>query len=454
MSVVKLRLGPLGAENFTLVRSGVHWLFPPGYLCRANEVLGYCNISLERATPTLWADAVPFADERLQVAFASRVAGRVYPAPGLAPGGYLNVLGVHPWDPETMLVELDRSDVPPEASDPIPGSAMDLRLLLIAGRRMTELADVHGGLLPGWHSRKRAWWCDAPGDLATLLSLGICDVTGVILGEQAAFFEMFEAMEDPAQIVFMPDHPAVPCAPFLLDQFRRTDAERRDIAADLWRGLHEAKMTPTADDWLFAGTLLAALELSPIRDDHPLLTPDGLTNSGPARAMLLSLSAEPQSLLRHQRLGYSLHMLAHLRGATGPATRNWLATAFEPVRRTIADIYRDYTNLIDAVAQGTGGRFLILNRMSTSGQEDIANYAPFDAPMSDTLSNIASKELNIMLDDLAAERDVTIIDVDAIAAEFGGAEHLPDGIHQSAALQAAIRAEIAHCLGSPGTTVS
>jgi hypothetical protein len=77
--------------------------------------------------------------------------------------------------------------------------------------------------------------------------------------------------------------------------------------------------------------------------------------------------------------------------------------------------------------------------MSTSGYEDIVSYAPFDAPMSDTLENIAAKEMNLMLHDLAEECDASIIDVDAVAAEIGGAEHLPDGIHHSATLQALLR---------------
>ena len=89
---------------------------------------------------------------------------------------------------------------------------------------------------------------------------------------------------------------------------------------------------------------------------------------------------------------------------------------------------------------------MILNRMSTSGYEDISSYMGFDAPLSDTLSNVAAKELNLMLQDIADTRDLSIIDVDSIAAELGGARHLPDGIHQSGAMQVALRQEILHNL--------
>ena len=51
-----------------------------------------------------------------------------------------------------------------------------------------------------------------------------------------------------------------------------------------------------------------------------------------------------------------------------------------------------------------------------------------------------------MLHDIAERRDLSIIDVDAIAADLGGAEHLPDGIHQSGSLQVALRSEILHAM--------
>jgi hypothetical protein len=62
--------------------------------------------------------------------------------------------------------------------------------------------------------------------------------------------------------------------------------------------------------------------------------------------------------------------------------------------------------------------------------------------MSNTLANVASKELNLMLQEIADERELHIVDVDAIAADIGGGEHLPDGIHQSGPMQMLLRQEI------------
>jgi hypothetical protein len=211
-------------------------------------------------------------------------------------------------------------------------------------------------------------------------------------------------------------------------------------------GIAKSGSVPTAEDWMFAGTMLSVMERCPMRDTYDLLSDSGLTRGKPADAVLLSLHSEPPSLLRHKTLGYRVHVLRHHQTAAGPAVRSWLANAFEPVPRTVDDIKADYEKLLAAIAKTTGARVLVLNRMSTSGDEDISTYAPFDAPLSATLANVASKELNLMLHDVAANRNVSILDLDAIAADVGGGEHLPDGIHQSKLLQDILRQEILHAL--------
>lgn len=441
-----LTLGSLETDGFAISRSGVRWLCEDGHVCRPNEVIAFCNVVLERLGG-FRRGSQPFADEReLQIAFAPRIGGRLRIVSSSSLGGYLDIVGVHNWDPDTVIAYIE----PAADSDPSSGSsASDLRLLMLAGRRMSDLADVHSGLLPGWHRRARAWWGDGSGDMSTLLSLGLCDATGVVKGNRSAFTEMFEATLDPTHIVYIPDHPIAPCAPVLTSQLARTDDQYQAIVADMMRGLTNRGMVPAADDLLFAGAFLSALRHSPIRDTYDVLTRGGLRKLGPAKAILLSLSAESASTLRHKDLGYEILILQHHQSAAGPAVRAWLRSAFEPVKRTVDDIRRDYLRLLDAIGEATGARILIMNRMSTSGHEDISNYAPFDYPMSETLANIASKELNLMLYDLAEECDFSIVDVDAIAAEFGGAEHVPDGIHQSGTMSSIMRAEILHILATP-----
>jgi hypothetical protein len=439
---IPLRLGTLRADGYDINRSGVRWLCEPGQMCRANQVVAYFDLKFQVAGARP-SDPSPFREEReLQVACAPRVGGRLMFDAAVASGGYLSIVGFNRWEAGAVLGYLATEG----SSSDLPGDAGRLRLLMLAGRRMTPLANVHSGLLPGWYGCSRGWWCEEGEKAVTLLTLGICDVMGVIAGEQCAFLEMFRSETAPSQFVSVSDHPIWPSAPVLLDQLERSATQFRAISADLRAGLSRDGVVPTADDWMFAGAMLSMQQRCPIRETYDLCSASGLTRSGPADAVLLSLNAEPPAILRHKALGYRLYVPRHNRMAAGPAIRKWLDNAFESVGRTIDDIKADYEKLITAIEKTTGARVIILNRMSTSGDENISTYAPFDAPMSGTLHNIASKELNLILHDVAAGRNVAILDVDAIAADIGGGEHLPDGVHQSRALQEILRAEILHVL--------
>jgi hypothetical protein len=355
----------------------------------------------------------------------------------------LNVLPLRAWDAADVIASLETVDTADQES----GEPDTLLPLMLAGRRMGWAVDVDAGLLPGWHRRARAWWGAAAAGMPTLLSLGICDATSVVRGDRSGFLELFEAADRPAQIVTTSEHPVAPCTPIILEQLRRTSAEMAAIRADIGRAL--TADAPTADDYLFLGALLTQLEQSPCRDRLEILGPDGLSKRPPPEAILLSLSAEPRSLMRHRRLGFHLHILGHNLRAAGPRTRAWLRAAFEPVARTPDDIRRDYARLIDTLRAETGARVMVVNLMSTSGREDIFSYGAFDAPLGESLAHISAKEMNLMLEDLCEDRDASVIDVDAIAADIGGGAHLPDGIHQSGLMQSRLRAEILRKLCVP-----
>lgn len=442
MSMIDLKLGALRAEGFEILRSGIRWLCQSGQYCQANQVFAYCNITLEAKTRRIGGPP-PFADElELQIAFAARIDGHIHTSDGAERGGYLSVRTVDAWDPEAVIARIE----PDGESGVSHADPSRLRLLALAGRRMTALADTHSGLLPGWHGRSRGWWCEEGEQPLTLLSLGVCDATGLVLGAQCAFLEMFGEASGAAQMVSIPDHPIAPCTPLLLDQLTRTSAQFDAIATDLRAFLGRQAGTSTADDFIFAGTLLSVMQRNPIRDNYTIFSANGLMKLGPADAVLLSLAVEPNAILRHRKLGYHMHIMRHHQAAAGPAVRAWLNESFEPVRRSVTDIRRDYETLIDTMARMTGARPIILNRMSSSGYEDVSSYLPFDAPLSETLSLVAAKEWNLMLEDIAKERELHIIDVDAVAAEIGGAEHIPDGIHQSGLMQMLLRREVLQVL--------
>jgi hypothetical protein len=459
VSLVPLRLGALAAPGLTVQRSGVRWLCDDGHVCRPGEVIAYCNIGLAPAAPAT-RGALPFADEGrdFQVAFAPRVGGRLYRAPGTSLGGFLDQHYYYQqWTPDFTIGQVQcRPSERPPGFDP-DGETM--QLLFVAGRRTTEIAEIRSGLLTGWHDRARAWWGDGDAAPGTLLGLGICEQLGVFRGEKFAFLEMFEAVRGPAHVVHVADDALVPSAAVLAEQLARTPEQFEALAADFARSFASASAVPTPADWMFAGALLAALQRSPLTDRYDVLTRSGLRHVGPAEAVVLSLNAEAPFVLRHRRLGYALQCHEFRIAQAGPALRTWLDMEFERVQRSTDDVRRDYRALIEAArARGSGtarggSAFLVINAMSTSAHENVHCYAPFERPLAHTLGSVRAKELNLMLYDLAREFDVAIVDADAIAAEMGAMNHLPDGVHYSGPLQARVRGEILRILrerGVPG----
>ncbi len=443
MTLLPLTLGPLEASGYSLLRSGVRWLVADGQYCEAHQPIGYFNVSLEATGKVTGQPA--FADEmELQVAIAPRVSGRLKLGDGLARGGYLSIRTIEEWQAGDVIGQLEVEATPED------DRAGELRALMLAGRRMTALADVHTGLMPGWHSRTRGWWADGEETPVTLLCQGVCDAVGVVTGSQTAFTEMFAMEQQATQMVYVPDHPIAPCVPILLDQITRTPAQFQAILEDAHAYFGNLNSAPTANDWMFMGSTLQALGSAPLKDNYPVFTPGGMQQLGAPQAVLMSLAVEPLAILRHKKLGYHMHVMRHHQAAAGPAVKSWLSNEFEVVKRPVEAIGKDYEALIDRLAKtsGTtsGTRVIALNRMSTSGHEDISSYMGFDAPLSATLSNVAAKEMNLVLDDLAETGRMDVIDIDAIGAELGGAEHLPDGIHQSGTLQTIARKAVLECL--------
>ena len=442
-----LRLGPLGSAVLPVRRSGIIWLREDGGMCRAGEVVAYCAIGLGRLEAMATGH---FGDEShdLQAAVATPIAGRLRHGVMISRGGFLDLMDhFQTWAPDTVIGSVETAEAGPAAAD--------VQLSIYAARRRSWLAEGRWGLSVGWHSRARAWRADGAGPWGTLLSVGACENFGVVRGDRRAFLEMLETVRGQFQVAHADPDPFPANVRFFLEQLRRTPAEREAIQEDLARGLMDASRgSPDAKDLMFSGAFLRALLEAPLAEPYPLLSRAGLAQTPPADAILLSLNAEPTTLWRHRRLGYviSLHDW-RLHGA-GPGMLRWLRTTFEPVRRTPADIGADYHAFIDDIAQRWAPhpppQLLILNIMSSSGADDVQTYAGFDTPMEHVLSSMRAKGLNLMLHDLARERGVAIVDMDALVAEMGGHANMPDGIHQSGVIQAELRAEVLRILRARG----
>jgi hypothetical protein len=452
MTAVPLRLGPLAPPGFLLLRSVIRWLREDGATVRPGEAVAFCNVGLAALGPK-GATAARFDEEWLdvQAVMAPRIGGTLRWAQTNSRGGFFEQLEhfQQRWTPEFEIGSIE-----PNAGPALPGSVDEVELFLTAARRQADLAEGRHGLLTGWHDRVRAWRAEGAGPLGAVVSLGICEMTGVLRGEQLAFLELFEQITGPAHVIQIADEPLVHSAPIVTELGARTDSERKAISADLIGYFARAEARPA--EWVFAGALLKALHRTPLAESYDLLGRRGVRRVGPPDAVVLSARAEG-GLLRHRRLGYAINVHGFRAMRAGPTVTAWLQEAFEPVHRSIEDVGRDYRGLFSAMRAAQGGRpkhILIVNLMSTSGDDDMQNYQAFDAPMAETLSGVHARDLNLMLHDLAREdRDVSIIDIDAIAAEMGALRNLPDGLHSSGALQSELRGEVLHILrerGVPG----
>jgi hypothetical protein len=270
---------------------------------------------------------------------------------------------------------------------------------------------------------------------------------GIIKGESFALFELFSAINGPAQVVYGADYSLVPSARILAEQIRRTTKEIEAITEDLVTGLAGSHVSPDAADLMFAGVVLNGLVTSHVAEQYTVLTRRGVRSVGPPNAIILSLHAENSTIMRHRKLGYSFSCYPFRLADAGRAFPHWLRAHFEPIRRSTEDIQGDYRVLFDLIrAQAPQSEILITNVMSTSDIDDVQSYAGFEAPIGETVVSVHYKDMNLMLYDLARERDIAIVDADAIAAELGARSHLHDGMHQSGAMQAELRAEILRIL--------
>ena len=437
-----LRSGPLDAEGFAVFRSGIRWLAEEGQSCKPGDLLAYCNVAVAPATQQ---DVVSFREEfrDLQVAFLASASGRLRKA-DVSHGGFLDRHPHYPrWQTDFSIGNLELRP----GEKPIAPASEFMRLLFLAGRRVTQLADAPAGLLSGWYDRARMWRGDHSGPFTTVLSLGICEQTGIFRGERDAFLELASLVSPSTHVVWDSDDALVPSARVLLEQFERTPEQMRAIEADAAASLAAASSPPSGEDWIMVGATLAALARSPLEETYDLLTRSGIVRAGRPDVIVLSLNAELAFAFRHRRLGYTLTMHGFRIGELSPALKAWIKSDFDVVTRSVEEVTKDYYTLIDAVRRHHPARFVILNSFSSSIGDAFFSYAGFDVPMSNVVATYRAKELNVMLYDLARDRDVAIVDGDALVAMLGAQYHLPDGVHQSGLVQSHLREQIARLVG-------
>ena len=369
---------------------------------------------------------------------ATRIGGRLRHGTEASRGGFLDQLYFLRWDASFEVGAIETED---DALAEAPDADL-LRLMMVASRRMTELAEVRSGLAVGWHERSRAWWSDGGGQAGTLLSMSTCEQNGLLKGEASGFLDLFEAIAGPAQVVVAQEEPLAPCARVLIEQLTRTAQDDAAIAEDMTRTFGAGSQVPDPSDWLFVGALAAALRRRPLLEELPVLSRDGLGLAPPPAAILTSINAEFRDVARHRRLGYTLACHDFRLVQSGPGVAGWLRANFVRVRRAPDDIRQDYLHLLSLLKNTTGARLIVINAASTPIHEDVSHYAAFPAPLNETLAGVRAKELNLMLHDLARDHPLDILDLDAAVARVGVRDHMADGMQWSGRLKAELRGEL------------
>ena len=244
-----LRLGRIAPDSYSVQRSGFRWLCSDGEHCPAGRPLRFVISEFRNR----WTPEMPSASEYrdFQAALVLQIGGRIRISADISRGGFLDRHTHDAWDPNLSIGEVECE------SGQVPDDAMPVRIVIGAGRRFTEYAEIRTGLFTGWHNRSRVWSAGG-GDIAgTLLSLGSCEFSSAVHGERFDFSELHDAAPGPAQVILVPDDVLVPAARIVLEQIQRTPEQWQEIAADLASTFAAKSGMASASDWFFAGGLLS-----------------------------------------------------------------------------------------------------------------------------------------------------------------------------------------------------
>jgi hypothetical protein len=313
-----------------------------------------------------------FSDEArdLQIAFATRVAGTLKRGADTSLGGFLDRLP----ELERWQVGQTIGHVELRAGEDANGHA--LRPMFVPAGALSRWPRTARACSPAGTTGCARWWGDGDAPPSTLMGLGICDQSTLFRGDAVPFHDWFAATRGPAHVVFVPDHVLAPCAAVLTEQLRRTPDEARAIRDDFTQTF--ARLAPSPEDWMLAGSLVAAVLRSPLTERLDVLGTFGVVPAPGVDALVLSVSAEQPRLWRHRTLGYAISVHGYRLKEAGPALRSWLLREFESVRQGIDDARRDYDALIAALRAHGVGAILVMNAMSTSSFDDVTTYASYD----------------------------------------------------------------------------
>ena len=201
---------------------------------------------------------------------------------------------------------------------------------------------------------------------------------------------------------------------------------------------------PKPEEYIFLGAILKSLVKNHFLTPSLTLTRSGINEFTHANIVLTSLTAQPRKLFRHKDLGYSIAFHEFRLREIGVATRKWLRDNFLLVSRDPDDISLEFRNLSKLLGKNT--RLLVCNMPSNPLSNFNSKYDLFDKATFKEIADVNQREMNVMLDGLATERILEVVDLNFLSTHLGTASSYPDGIHMSGALENAFVNELARII--------
>jgi hypothetical protein len=441
-----LVLGPIIVNEGRIAMSGLRWIIEDAQYCNKYQPIAFCNILfLHKNIP------ISMHQERrdFQVLLLAPEDGIINVKKDISPGGMIDQIPQYIyWNPEISIGELD------QPNNISTDQKILVNLIFAAGQRYAEFAENRSNILSGWYQRTRMW----PGDQGeikyTLLALGICDLANSIRGGNSVPVDFLKSTATPIQVVLPSEGLLIPTISMLIDQMNRSAEETSKLVENFNLSIEKPDHPFEAQDFLFFGTLLTELTKNHLFEKCVTPTRDGIGKEMSPNILLTSLAAQSRRVFKHKVLGYSIAFHEFRLRELSPRVKKWIKDNFLIVTRDPSDIARELKLLTQLL--GLNIHLIVANNPTNPNSEHQVDYSDFDDSTFNEINYIHSRQMNGVLDELAKDGSLNILDVNLISAKMGTKKNIPDGIHWSGNLEKNIAVEILKIISdlkSPNHTI-
>ncbi len=434
---IPLILGDINLHDIRIQMSGIRWLCSDGQYCKSGIPIAYCNVLLVKGDGSLLYNSGEIHD--FQAVFITPFDGFIHIQKGNSHGGLIDQLPYYFfWDSKITICEIEC-----EAQNFVL-EAQQVQVIFAAGKRYFDAAENRTGILSGWFQRTRAWTGDRGQIKNTILTLGICDILNGLRGSEIVSLEFMELMPLSTQVILFQDGVLVPTVSMLLEQIKRTPENLSDLIVNFSVMIKSSTYIFESEDYLFLGAILNSLANSNFLDTTLTLTRSGVNENTPSNIVLISLAAQPTKLFRHKSLGYSIAFHGFRLQKMGAATRMWLKENFYLINRSVDEIASELRELCNLL--GPNVRILVCNIAANPMSAFISHYDLFDKATFKEIGDINQRERNVMLDELASEGILEVVDLNLLSAKLGTSRNIPDGMHMTGVLEQEFLKELARII--------